>query len=364
MLTSSQYRNRECSSSDAMYLDEMSGWASVAEALLTDCARVTLLSVAEPTARQDIVADYTESLARLVQHHLSVIATAHQRDAAQEEQRRNDLVCQLHTAVQECDSMSEQLVAERTSRVALEEELEHAAAELRAVQTEREALQAERAAVWNLVRGAIVSSTRQRNIVSPANATLEDHVRYLCDWVKDAEEELASATASAAALGAPAPQQDEAPTSIFRAPRATYRRVLPSAPLNPVTASLLRVKEQVQQLREPSVTQLQQAVGAYRPLREESLIATPPAGTRTAATTAAAIAAAAATTGVVTPLSVDRSLGLSRSYTPHRNTVSVVRNGTADDVGASSPPWRTHIAKLQEELKGLRRDMNAATPRH
>jgi hypothetical protein len=378
LTTSCPQPHRECSSSDTMCIDELGGWASVAEALLMDCARATLLDVVEPTARQAIAAEYTEALAQLVQRHLAVAAATHRREVVEEEKHSDELARELHAAVQACNSMGEQLVAERTSRVALEEELQGINAELQTVLEEREALQAERAAVWTLMRGVFMSSAHRRNVVNPANTTLEDHVRYLCDWVKDAEAELTAATTAAAAAASTAASPsltqpvDEAPTSVLYPPRASYRRILPSAPLNPVTASLLRVKEQVQQLREPSVTQLQQAVGAYRPLREENMVTTPPAHTHHAvapATTAAPAPSAVS----ATPLSVERSLRLSRSYTPFRSTTTpVTGNGTADNGSSrgnvesggvpSSPPWRTHMAKLQEELKGLRRDLHSTTP--
>lgn len=368
MLTSSQQPDRACSSSDALCVDEMEGWASVAEALMMDCARTALVDVAEPSARQTVESAYTDSLAAIVQRHMAATVALHQREVAQEAKLSDDLTRQLHALAQECDSMAEQLVSERSMRVALEEERSGTAAELQAVQAECEALQAERAAVWDLVRSAFESSPHRRRVLRPSHATLEDHVRYICGWLQDVEAEAeaaATAAAVAAAAAPPPPPQpamqaaEEAPRSIFNTPRASYRRILPSAPLNPVTASLLRVKEQVQQLREPSVAQLQQAVGAYRPLREEGLATTPPARTRAPPTASAATAS-------VTPLSVDRALGLSRSYTPHRTTASVVRSGISDggnDGTVSSPPWRTHMAKLQEELKGLRRDLGTATPR-
>ncbi|KPA73174.1 hypothetical protein ABB37_10075 [Leptomonas pyrrhocoris] len=357
MLTSSQQPDREGSLTDATSIDEMGGWATVAEALLMDCARVTLLDVAEPSARQAIAAECTESLSQLVQRHLAMAAATHRREVAAEERQSEELTHQLHTVVQECESMGEQLVIERTTRAATEEELQ-------AVQDEREALHAERAAVWHLVRDAVMSASHRRNLVSPANATLEDHVRYLCRWVRETAETVQGNATSAVTTVAPAVQRDEPPASIFQSPRASYHRLLPSAPLNPVTASLLRVKEQVQQLRGPSVAQLQQAVGAHRPLREEAVATTPPTQRRPATAAAAAIAA------TTTQLSADRALALSRSYTPRRSTATVLRHGSADNNGGSnvndgvsSPPWRTHMAKLQQELKGLRRDLHTATPR-
>lgn len=363
MLSSSSQRHNECDAPDVAAVDEMEGWASVAEALLHDCARVTIIDVAEPSARQALEAEHTASLARVVHEHLSALSALHQREVAHESRLHDDVLRELDTLTQECDSLAEQLVAERTARAALEEETSATTAELQAVETEREALQAERAAVWQMLRAALMSAPpHRRSAVSPANATLEDHVRHLCARLKDAEDEVERLHAAAAEP--PAVQLDEAPQSVFTSPRAAYRRILPAAPLNPVTASLLRVKEQVQQLREPSVTQLQQAVGAYRPLREESMAAaaaaatTPPARTRAAQTP---MSATTATSTGVTPPPVDRSLGLSRSYTPLRSTASVVRSGDGAG-GAASPPWRTHMAKLQAELKGLRRDLGTASP--
>ncbi|KPI84648.1 hypothetical protein ABL78_6289 [Leptomonas seymouri] len=360
MLASSPRPDRECSSSESICVDEMGGWASVAEALLMDCSRVTILDVAEPSARQAIVTAYTESLSQLVQEHLTTAAAIHRREMAQEEKQREAMALQLRVAVQESEPMGEQLMTERAMRAAMEEELRVATAELRTVQEEREALRAERVAVWHLLRGALLSASHRRNIVSSANATLEDHVRCLCDCVRDAESERASAATEAVAAAPPAVQVDSTLTSIFQTPRAAYRRILPSTPLNPVTASLLHVKAQVQQLREPSVTQLQLAIGALRPLKEGTAT-TPPARAR----------AAAAATTCVTPPSAHGSPVLSRSYTPLRSTASVARNGAAGggissgsiEAGVAAPPWRTHMAKLQEELKGLRRGLHAVAPR-
>lgn len=318
--------------------DELGGWASVAEALLLDCARAALVDVAEPTARARVAADYAAGLTSLVHARLCDAAAQH-RAAVQEERRSDALAGQLRIAAQEAEAQQVALTAERAARAAAEAEASRLAVELVSVREECEALRAERVAVWGAVREASAAA----GLHSGAGASVEEHVRALGEWVRHAEAALS---------------HEEVPALVTR---PSYRRVLPAAPLNPVTASLLRVKAQVQQMREPSVMQLQEAVGARRAVREEPASPATPSP-RVRATTAAAAAAASATTP--TPLPVHRALGRSSSFTPRR-TANGAGDAPRDDDLVASPPWRTHMAKLQAELQGLRRDLgtaSAATP--
>ncbi|KAK7198324.1 hypothetical protein NESM_000790500 [Novymonas esmeraldas] len=324
--------------------EELCGWASVAEALLLDCACTGLVEAAEPTARAHIVADHAAAVAALVHAHAAAVSARLRRAAAAEERRSDAIADQLCAAEQRCEAISGALAAEQAARAALEDDVV-------ALQEERAALQAERSAVWRGVREAHAAA----NIICPVSASIEDHVGALTTWARSADAALRRVLAETQSGSAPlSPPPPPPPT------RPTYRRLLPAVPPNAVTASLLRVKEQVQQMREPSLMELQHAVGMYRVPRDDAgataaAPATPSPRLRTAAAEEPAAAAALHTPA---PLSVARALGRSRSYTPQRCT-----NGTAaqreDDVVAS-PPWRTHMMKLQEELKGLRRDLSSA----
>ncbi|CAC14468.1 conserved hypothetical protein [Leishmania major strain Friedlin] len=324
-------------------VEELSGWASVAEALLGECACAALVDVAEPSARARLVVEYADSLVALVHMHAADVAALQLRAATAEEKRSDALARQLRAAVQECETMGSNLDSERTSRAALEEESRRLLNELLITQEEREALRAERTAVWCAVREAHAVA----GVTCAAKATMEEHVRVLSEWVRSAQAALTSATAL---MGTTTPL----PVTVtpYQPARLLYRRVLPTTPMNPVTASLLRVKEQVQQMREPSVAELQLAVGMYRHRGDEAAAPlTPSPRTRAATATATVLTPA--------PLPVNRSLGRSRSCTPHRSTNGSATQREVDVV--ASPPWRTRMMKLQEELKGLRRELGTAT---
>ncbi|CAJ1985854.1 hypothetical protein conserved [Leishmania donovani] len=343
MLTCSlKQADRTRSDASLVTVEELGGWASVAEALLGECACAALVDVAEPSARARLVVEYADSLVALVRIHAADVAALQCRAATAEEKRSDALAHQLHAVVQECETMRSNLGSERTSRAALEEESRRLLNELLITQEERDALRAERTALWCAVREAQAVA----GVTCAAKATMEEHVRVLCEWVRSAQAELTSA---AALMGATTPL----PVAVapYQPARLLYRRILPTTPMNPVTASLLRVKEQVQQMREPSVAELQLAVGMYRHRGDEAAAPLTPSPRARAATVTAAVSTPA-------PLLVNRSLGRSRSCTPHRST-----NGSAtqreEDVVAS-PPWRTRMMKLQEELKGLRRELGTA----
>ncbi|GET85615.1 hypothetical protein, conserved [Leishmania tarentolae] len=334
---------RTCRDASLADGEELGGWASVSEALLVECACAVIVDVAEPSARAQLLVEYADFLVELVHMHTAAMAALQRRATTVEEKRNDALAHQLHAAVQESDTMGSDLVMERASRAALEAESHRLSHELLIAQEERQELQAERAALWCAVREAHVVA----GITCAAKATMEDHVRALCEWVKSAQAELASTAA---------PVEATTPLPITADPYQPaclpYRRVLPTTPMNPVTASLLRVKEQVQQMREPSVAQLQRAVGMHRHRGDEG-----PTSLTPLPRAREAMAAAAVMTPVPHP--VNQLRGLSRSCTPHRG-----RKGFAaqreDDVVAS-PPWRTRMMRLQEELKGLRRELDTAS---
>ncbi|KAG5487449.1 hypothetical protein LSCM1_07402 [Leishmania martiniquensis] len=330
--------NRSCSDASLVATGELSGWASVAEALLVECARAALVDVAEPSARARLVAKYVDSLAVIVQAQVTDVVTLQRRTSTAEEKRSTALVHQLHAAVSECERVNTSLLSERACRATSEEESRRLMNELLITQEERDALRAERTAVWRAVQEAHAVT----GITCASNATIEEHIRALCGWVRKAEVELANA---AMLIG---------PTNLlpvevapYQSARPLYRRILPTTSMSPATASLLRVKEQVQLMREPSVEQLQLAMGMHRSRSDEAAAPLTPS-TRKRVTTAMP----ARTSLLVNPL-----LSRPSFCTPHRST-----NDSAaqqEDVVAS-PPWRTHMEKLQEELKGLRRDLGTA----
>ncbi|KAG5507832.1 hypothetical protein JIQ42_07122 [Leishmania sp. Namibia] len=342
MLTCSPARaDHSCSDASLMAGEELRGWTSVAEALLLECARTTLADIEEPSARTRLVAEYTDSLAALVQAQMADLVTPQRRATTAEEKRSDALAHQLHAAVQECERVDASLTSERAYRTALEEGSRRLLDELLNTQEERDALRAERTAVWCAVREAHAVT----GITCDSMATMEEHIRALCGWVRKAE----AALASTAALMGPT---NLLPTEVapYQPVCPSYRRILPITPMSPVTASLLRVKEQVQQMREPSVAQLQLAVGMYPSRRGEAAASlTPPTRTGTTTTTMSA----------PTSISVNRLLGRSRSCTPRRSTND---SAAQQEDAVASPAWRTRIAKLQEELKGLRRDLGTTSP--
>ncbi|CBZ23245.1 conserved hypothetical protein [Leishmania mexicana MHOM/GT/2001/U1103] len=335
--------DRTRSDASPVAVEELGGWASVAEALLVECACAALVDVSEPSARARLVVEYADSLVALAHTHAADTAALQRRAATAEAKRSDALTHQLHAAVQECETAGANLDSERTSRAALEEESRRLLDELLTTQEEREALRAERTAVWCAVREAHAVA----GITCAAKATVEEHARALCEWVRSAQAELASP---------PALVEATTPLPVTVAPyqpaRLLYRRILPTTPMNPVTASLLRVKEQVQQMREPSVAELQRAVGMYRHRGDEAAAPLTPSPQTRAAT-------ATATVSTPAPLPVNRSLGRPRSCTPHRSTNSSAAKREEDVV--ASPPWRTRMMKLQEELKGLRRELGTAS---
>ncbi|KAG5511615.1 hypothetical protein JKF63_07211 [Porcisia hertigi] len=322
--------DRARSDASLVSVEELSGWASVAEALLAMCARTALVEAEEPTARARLVVESADSLAAIVQAHVIGVAALQRRAAAMEDQRSDALAQQLRASHQECQAMNGDLVSQRASCSALEEELHRLSNELQLAQHERGVLQEERKAVWCAVQEAQAVV----GITCPAEATIGEHVGALCAWVKKAET-------AAPSLVAVAPHHPA---------RLSYNRILPATPVNPVTASLLRVKEQVEQMREPSQEKLKMTVGMSRPWRDKATTPQTPSPRARAV-----MATATATVSTPTPLTVDRSLGRFRFSTPHRST-----GGSAtqrEDDAAASPPWLTHMMKLQKELKDLRRDL-------
>ncbi|AIN95340.1 hypothetical protein LPMP_040130 [Leishmania panamensis] len=345
MLTCSfEQANRAWSDAPLVSAEELSGWASVAEVLLLECARTALVDVTEPSARAQLVIEYADSLAALVQTHVADVAALQRRAASAEEKRGDALARQLHAVAQECEMLGANLVSECTSRAALEEETRRLSNELLSTQGEREALQAERTVVWCAVQEAHAVA----GVTCAAKATMEEHVRALCEWVRCAQAELTSA-ATLIEASAPLPL-DVAP---YQLACTSYRRILPTTPMNPVTASLLRVKEQIQHIRESSGAQRQLAADMHQHRRDEA--AAP-------LTWSPRTRAAIATMLAPMPRPAHRSPGRPQSYTPPRSTnVSATQREVST---FASPPWRTHMVKLQEELKGLRRELGATNSSH